>query len=88
MNNTGGPVDIWAVEDVDLTDLIESGSGFSYVPHRIHAHRLTLHEQDLTESDLPPAVQVQSGNSSGGGYSSHLTQHQGRRHRSGRRRNP
>jgi len=74
MNNTAGPVDIWAVDDVDPNDLIESGNGFSYVPYRIGHQRLTLHDQELTEDALPPAVEMQS-NEAGAStaYSSSLT---------------
>lgn len=74
MNNTGGPVDIWAVDDVDPNDLIESGNGFSYVPYRINRQRLTLHGQGLTEDDLPPAVEMHNNTtSSSTAYSSSLT---------------
>jgi hypothetical protein len=42
MNNTGGPVDVWAVEGIDEEQLITTGSGFSYFPDRISRHQLTL----------------------------------------------
>ncbi len=71
INNTGGPVDIWAVDDVDPGELIDAGSGFSYVPYRIGPHQLTLHDQGLTEEALPPLVQIHTGSSTG--YSSSLT---------------
>ena len=54
------PVDIWAVDDVDPEDLVESDSGFSYLPYRIDRKRLTLHDQDLTADSLPPAVHIDS----------------------------
>jgi hypothetical protein len=28
MNNTGGPVDMWTVEDIDDAELVESDTGF------------------------------------------------------------
>ncbi len=74
MNNTGGPVDIWAVDDVDPNDLIDSGNGFSYVPYRINRARLTLHDQGLTEDALPPAVEIHNNTTgSSTAYSSSLT---------------
>ncbi len=38
MNNTGGPVDAWAVRGIDEQRLITTGSGFSYFPDRIPCH--------------------------------------------------
>ena len=32
INNTGGPVDVWAIDGID-EELIEAGTGFFYVPH-------------------------------------------------------
>lgn len=42
MNNTGGPVDVWAVEGVDENDLIESGNGYRYLPRCIPPENLTI----------------------------------------------
>lgn len=56
MNNTGGPVDMWTVDDVDEVDLVQSDSGFFYVPFRIERGRLTLEARGLLERNLPPAV--------------------------------
>ena len=42
INNTGGPVDVWAVNDIDKRQLITTGSGFSYLPTRIPRRQLTL----------------------------------------------
>ena len=47
MNNTGGPVDIWAVDNVDPRELVDAGSGYSYLPGAILRDRLVLIEQDL-----------------------------------------
>lgn len=71
INNTGGAVDIWAVDDVDPADLVNAGSGFSYVRHRIDPHQLTLHDQGLTERDLSPAVTIHNGSTTA--YRSSLT---------------
>jgi hypothetical protein len=49
MNNTGGPVDVWAVEGVDEEDLIESPEGHLYLPTAVPPRRLTLFR-----SDVPP----------------------------------
>ena len=53
MNNTGGPVDIWAIDDVDQTHLTDNGSGFTYLPTRIAPKHLTLLDQDLPAGPQP-----------------------------------
>ena len=47
MNNTGGPVDVWAIEGLDESTLVVSGEGYSYFPGCIPADTLTLVERDL-----------------------------------------
>jgi hypothetical protein len=47
LNGTGGPVDVWAVEDVDEVLLLTSPEGFEYLPERISANRLTLVRRDI-----------------------------------------
>jgi hypothetical protein len=47
MNNTGGPVDVWAIDDLDESALVVSGEGFSYFPGCIPAEKLTLVQRDL-----------------------------------------
>jgi len=42
MNNTGGPVEVWAVADIGEEQLITSGSGFCYFPARIPRSQVTL----------------------------------------------
>ncbi len=42
INNTDGPVDVWAVDDVDEASLLDAGSGFVYFPGVIARDRLTL----------------------------------------------
>jgi hypothetical protein len=51
MNNTGGPVDMWAVDDVDEGDLVESPEGFCYLPFKIAASRLTLVREEIPPED-------------------------------------
>jgi hypothetical protein len=42
MNNTGGPVDVWAVEGVTEDELVQSGNGYWYLPRRIPPETLSL----------------------------------------------
>jgi hypothetical protein len=42
MNNTGGPVDVWAVDGVDPSELRESPEGYFYLPRRIAPAALEL----------------------------------------------
>jgi hypothetical protein len=53
MNNTGGPVDVWAVEDVDQAQLLTSPEGFHYLPERIPADRLSLVRRDIGQPSRP-----------------------------------
>lgn len=46
MNNTGTAVDIWAVEGVDSSDLVEV-NGFSYCPRHIPPSQLQLVRQGV-----------------------------------------
>ena len=50
LNNTGGPVDVWAVDGIDEDDLLESPEGFLFLPEAIPADRLTL-----LRTDIPPS---------------------------------
>jgi hypothetical protein len=47
MNNTGGPVDVWAVDGVDDRDLVESPEGYLYLPMTVPPDRLTLVRRDV-----------------------------------------
>ena len=47
INNTGGPVDVWAVDDVDEESLLDNGNGFFYLPERIPAARIRLVRSDV-----------------------------------------
>lgn len=42
INNTGGPVDVWAVTGIEEDELITGGSGFCYFPAPIPAAQVTL----------------------------------------------
>src|SRR3954469_8733069 len=50
MNNTGGPVDLWAVDGIDSTALVKSPEGYLYLPETVAPGRLTL-----VRTDIPPA---------------------------------
>jgi hypothetical protein len=56
LNNTGGPVDLWAVDGIDLDQLRTSPEGFSYLPSKIDRQHLLLVRQHLHESADPPAT--------------------------------
>ena len=47
MNNTGGPVDLWSVADVDEALLTDNGNGFVYLPGRVPAARVRLVRSDI-----------------------------------------
>jgi len=47
LNNTGGPVDVWAVEGVDEAELIETPNGHSYLPMKIASTQLALVRKDV-----------------------------------------
>ena len=53
MNNTGGTVDVWAVEGIDVDDLVESPEHFMYLPRVIPPERLTLWRRDCLRPDRP-----------------------------------
>jgi len=42
MNNTGGPVDVWAVTGIDSAQLLDNGSGLGYLPAKIPASQVRL----------------------------------------------
>ena len=47
MNNTGGAVDVWQVQGVDATKLLDNGTGFYYLPERIAPRELSLLRTDV-----------------------------------------
>lgn len=51
MNNTGGPVDVWAIDGIHPASLVESSNGFRYFPGVIGPERLTLRDTDVTPPD-------------------------------------
>lgn len=53
LNNTATAVDVWDVDGVDPHALIDNGSGFAYVPHRIDAGSLTLLRRDIAAVQRP-----------------------------------
>jgi hypothetical protein len=50
MNNTGGPVDVWAVEGIDASRMLESPEGYSYFPARIPRQHLCLVRESIPRS--------------------------------------
>src|SRR5262245_30906182 len=54
MNNSGGPVDVWAVEGIDPSELRVSAEGYAYVPRPIAPADLELVRQDVP-APPPPA---------------------------------
>lgn len=53
MNNTGGPVDVWAVDGIDEDDLVESPEGYMYLPGTVAPAQLTLIRSDVTGEPFP-----------------------------------
>ena len=47
MNNTGGPVDVWAVDRINPELLVQTSNGFMYLPGRILPGELTLLRCDI-----------------------------------------
>ena len=70
MNNTGGPVDVWAIDGID-EERIESSTGYGYIPHEIPGEALTLISRDIPPRPLDPAWPVSAGDTAynGGGFS-------------------
>lgn len=51
MNNTDGPVGVWAVDDVDETALVEV-NGHSYLPGSVSPAKLRLLRQGIARPEL------------------------------------
>jgi hypothetical protein len=49
VNNTGGPVDVWAVTGIDEGQLSTASSGFSYLPARIPRSQVALTGRPVQE---------------------------------------
>jgi hypothetical protein len=54
MNNTGGPVDVWAIDGLSEADLIKAPEGFMYVPAAIARQRLALVHRDQVSEPAEP----------------------------------
>jgi hypothetical protein len=67
INNTGGPVDVWAVSGIDEEQMLDNGSGFFYFPGRIPAGEVTLF--DSAAADVANAPTERRVKRSGGGSS-------------------
>jgi hypothetical protein len=52
-NNTGGPVDVWAVEGIDEVRLLTSPAGYLYLPEPISPDRLAFVRRDISPPDAP-----------------------------------
>lgn len=52
MNNTGDPVDVWAVDGLNEGDLVESPEGHSYVGSRFPVECLSLIRSDIEPATL------------------------------------
>jgi len=51
INNTGGPVDVWAVEGINDNELVTPPNGFQYVPRCIPSTQLSLYRRDVPRGD-------------------------------------
>lgn len=47
MNNTGGPVDVWAIDGLSGVDLVADPNGHNYYPGTIALARLHLLRRDV-----------------------------------------
>jgi len=47
MNNTGGTVDVWAVDGIESQELVRSGEGHFYIPTPIPPSQLSLVRKDI-----------------------------------------
>jgi hypothetical protein len=47
MNNTGGSLDVWAVDGVEEAELVTSSEGHSYMRSNVPPERLTLVRADV-----------------------------------------
>jgi hypothetical protein len=47
MNATGGPLDVWSVEGVDVSELVESPEHYFFLPRPVPPSRLKLVMKDV-----------------------------------------
>ncbi|WP_245556895.1 hypothetical protein [Jongsikchunia kroppenstedtii] len=52
MNGTGGPVDVWQVDGIDVSELLTSAHGYGFFPDTIDPGQLTLIETDIPQERL------------------------------------
>jgi hypothetical protein len=71
MNNTGGLVDLWAVEGIDRSELVESPEGYFFVPRPIAPEQLTLARTDIDPPPEEPDDQPVDGSGMWSGYQSY-----------------
>jgi len=50
LNNTGDAVDVWQVNGVDRSKLLDNGNGFEYLPERVSPDQLELVRTDVAAS--------------------------------------
>jgi hypothetical protein len=51
LNNTGGPLDVWAIEDVEEEHLVESPEGYPYLEASIPPEQVVLFRRDIQPMD-------------------------------------
>jgi hypothetical protein len=69
MNNTGGPVDVWQVDGIDVGQLLDAGSGYLYLPRLVDAASVRLTVLDRQ----PPIYTEPTATEPSDAYSSELT---------------
>jgi hypothetical protein len=52
INNTGGPVDVWAIEGVEYDELVEPPNGFHYLSRPIGAAQVSLYRRDVPKGEV------------------------------------
>lgn len=50
INNTGGTVDVWAIDNAEEGELVDTPNGFGFLPRRVPPQDL-----ELVQPGLPPA---------------------------------
>ena len=55
MNNTGGPVDVWAVDGIDERRLVSAPNGFSYLRGRVAPAQLSIVQSRVVGTSRRPA---------------------------------
>lgn len=52
LNNTGGAVDVWVVDGVTMGELLESPTGFLYVPRAVAPEHVKFVRSDMLGTSL------------------------------------